>query len=90
MGLNLSDPQIGKELDLNKDDAQRLTKQLREGIECAQSVPVLSDELEADDVYIVAGHKGHPEAVRRKGRRRRLKAPAVAGRWPRRNRRFSA
>jgi transposase-like protein len=32
--------------------------------------------VEADEVYVVAGHKGHPEIVRklgRKGRRRRLK-----------------
>ena len=32
--------------------------------------------MECDEVYIVAGHKGHPEIVRqlgRKGRRRRLK-----------------
>jgi transposase-like protein len=36
----------------------------------------LSGEIEADEVYVVAGHKGHPESVAelgRKGRRRRLK-----------------
>jgi hypothetical protein len=27
----------------------------------------LSGEVECDEVYIVAGHKGHPEAVRKKG-----------------------
>jgi transposase-like protein len=65
MGLNLSNRQIGQELDLNKDDVQRMTHQLREGIECAQPEPVLSGEVEADEVYIVAGHKGQPAAVKK-------------------------
>ena len=26
-----------------------------------------SGEVECDEVYVVAGHKGHPEAVRKKG-----------------------
>ena len=33
MGLNLSNAQIAQELDLNKDDAQSMTEQLRRGIE---------------------------------------------------------
>jgi transposase-like protein len=32
MGLNLSNQQIAAELDLNKDDVQRMTQQLRTGI----------------------------------------------------------
>ena len=32
MGLNLSNRQIAAELDLNKDDVQRMTEQLRAGI----------------------------------------------------------
>ena len=32
MGLNLSNSQIAQELELNKDDVQRMTEQLREGI----------------------------------------------------------
>jgi len=32
MGLNLSTHQIAAELDLNKDDAQQMTSQLRTGI----------------------------------------------------------
>ena len=35
MGLNLSNTQIGKELDINKDDAQNMTAKLRAG--CGQS-----------------------------------------------------
>ena len=28
---------------------------------------VLSGEVECDEVYVVAGHQGHPEAVKKKG-----------------------
>ena len=69
MGLNLSNAQIAQELGLNPDDVQRMTEQLREGIVARQPEPVLSGEVECDEVYVVAGHKGHPEAVRRAGRR---------------------
>ena len=27
----------------------------------------LEGEVECDEVYVVAGHKGHPEAVKKKG-----------------------
>jgi transposase-like protein len=69
MGLNLSNEQIARELDLNPDDAQRMTTQLREGIVQRQPAVVLSGEVECDEVYVVAGHKGQPEAVRKKGER---------------------
>lgn len=42
----------------------------------------MSGEVECDEVYIVAGHKGHPEAVRQQGRfgrRRRLKGAPGRG-----------
>lgn len=42
----------------------------------------LSGEIEADEVYIVAGHKGNPEIVRRlgrEGRRRRLRGAPGRG-----------
>src|SRR6516165_2351070 len=69
MGLNLSNHQIAHELDLNKDDAQQMTTQLREGIVRRQPEVVLSGEVECDEVYVVAGHKGNLEAVRKKGER---------------------
>ena len=69
MGLNLSNRQIARELDLNKDDVQRMTKQLRQGVVVNQPEPVLSGEVECDEVYVVAGHKGHPEAVKKKAGR---------------------
>ena len=67
MGLNLSNEQIGKELDLDPDDAQTMTTKLREGIVQRKPVEALQGEVECDEVYVVAGHKGHPEAVKKKG-----------------------
>ncbi len=63
MGLNLSNRQIGIELDLNRDDVQRITRQLGEGIGAKQPPPLLTGEVGADEVYVVAGSKGHPAAV---------------------------
>ena len=42
----------------------------------------LSDEVECDEAYVIAGHKGQPEVVQskgRQGRRRRLKGKAGRG-----------
>jgi hypothetical protein len=51
--------------------------------DCGEKKPVeLSGEVEFDEVYVVAGHKGHPEAVLqqgRPGRRRRLKGAPGRG-----------
>jgi transposase-like protein len=66
MGLNLSNAQIAQELGLNPNDVQRMTEQLREGIVARQPEPVLSGDVECDEVYVVAGHKGHPDAVKKK------------------------
>ena len=91
MGLNLSNHQIAQELDLNKDDAQQMTSQLRQGIVRKKPSPTLTDEVECDEVYIVAGHKGKPDKVE-KGRRGRAddsKGNADAARSPRRSHRSS-
>jgi transposase-like protein len=69
MGLNLSNEQIAKELDLDPDDAQRMASLLREGVVQRKPQAKLSGEVEFDEVYVVAGHKGHHEAVRKKGER---------------------
>jgi hypothetical protein len=42
----------------------------------------LSDEVECDEAYVIAGHKGQPEVVQtkgRQGRRRRLKGQGGRG-----------
>lgn len=67
MGLNLSNEQIAQELGIDPDDAQVMAMQLREGIVQRKPEVVLVGEAECDEVYVVAGHKGHPEAVRKKG-----------------------
>ena len=69
MGLDLSNEQIAQELDLDADEAQRMTGLLREGIVRRKPEVQLSGEVECDEVDVVAGHKGHPEAVRKKGER---------------------
>jgi transposase-like protein len=82
MGLNLSNEQIAKELDVNLSDVQQMTTQLREGIVKKKPKEILSDEVECDEAYVVAGHKGDPIAVKekgRKGRRHRLKGPCGRG-----------
>ena len=44
-----------------------MTTQLREGIVERKPEVTLSGEVECDEVYVVAGHKGHPEEVKKKG-----------------------
>jgi len=42
MGLNLSNRQIAHELDINEDDAQQFTRQLRQGVVAAATTPCRS------------------------------------------------
>lgn len=75
MGLNLSNRQIAQ-LELDDDNVQAMTIQLRQGIVAGKPAVQLTGEVECDEVYVTAGHKGNPEAVRikgRQGRRNRLK-----------------
>jgi transposase-like protein len=67
MGLNLSTHQIAAELNLNKDDAQQMTSQLRSGIVEKKPEVVLSGEVECDELYLIAGFKGQSEEVRKRG-----------------------
>jgi len=67
MGLNLSNRQIAQELGLNVSDVHAMTEQLRGGL-VAKAPPVrLAGEVEIDEVYVVAGHKGQPAAVAKRG-----------------------
>jgi transposase-like protein len=67
MGLNLSNRQIAQELDLSQADVQRMTEQLRTGL-VARTPPIrLEGEVEIDEVYVTAGHKGSPAAVAKRG-----------------------
>ena len=67
MDLNLSNQQIAAELGVNKDDIQNMTRALRTGVNAKKPSVQLGGEVECDEVYIVAGHKGHPAAVKKKG-----------------------
>ena len=66
MGLNLSNQQISQELDLHKDDVHQMTSDLRQAIIDNKPEVQLSGEVEFNEVYVTAGHKGHPEAVKKK------------------------
>ena len=66
MGLNLSNKQIAREIDLCVSDVQEMTAILRTGVVERKPDPKLSGEVELDEVYIVAGHKGNSAAVKKK------------------------
>ena len=73
MGLNLPNRQIARELDLGVSDVQAMTEALRQGLTARAPVVVLDGEVEVDEAYVVAGHKGTPAAVAKRG------APVDAG-----------
>jgi len=82
MGLNLSNKQIAQELNLVLKTCQEMSKRLRGGLCCNQEEPLLDSEVEIDEVYVVAGHKGQPQKVQqaeRQPRRRRLKGARGRG-----------
>jgi transposase-like protein len=67
MGLNLSNRQIAQELDLGASDVQAMTEALRGGLAAEAPAVRLVGEVEIDEVYVVAGHKGQPAAVAQRG-----------------------
>ena len=93
MGLNLSNRQIAQELGLDASDVQAMTEQLRQGLVARAPTVTLAGTAEIDEVDIVAGHKGQPaEVVKRGGRDggASLQARPDAARWKRRNHPSSA
>ncbi len=67
MGLNLSNRQIARELGLDGSDVQAMTEQLRRGLVAKVAPLRLAGEVEIDEVYVAAGHKGQPAAVAKRG-----------------------
>jgi len=67
MGLNLSNRQIAGELGLAVSDVQAMTEQLRRGLAAKTPAVALQGEVEIDEVYVVAGHKGQPKEVAKRG-----------------------
>ena len=76
MGLNLSNRQIAEELGLSGSDVQLMTEQLRHGLAAKIPAAMLEGEVEVDEVYVVAGHKGQPAGVEKRG------ALGGVGAWP--------
>ena len=67
MGLNLSNRQIAQELGLSASDVLAMTAQLRGGLVAKAPAATLKGEVEIDEVYVLAGHKGQPAAVAQRG-----------------------
>src|SRR5689334_17499817 len=93
MGLNLSNRQIAQELDLSQPDAQLMTESLRQGLAARTPAVALDGEVEIDEVYVVAGHKGRPADVAKGGARDGAadwRVRRAGARWRRTSRRSSA
>ncbi len=93
MGLNLSNRQIAGELGLAVSDVQAMTEQLRAGLLAKVPAVELTGEVEIDEVYVVAGHKGQPAAVAKRGGSGAVagwQARRDAARWRRTSRPSSA
>ncbi len=93
MGLNLSNRQIALELGLDISDTQAITEQLRRGLVARMPTVELQGEVEIDEVYVVAGHKGQSAAVAKRGGSGAVagwQARRDAARWRRTSRPFLA
>ncbi len=93
MGLNLSNRQIAGELSLTASDVQVMTEQLRRGLVAKTPEVTLEGEVEIDEVYVVAEHKGQPDEVAKRGGSGAVanwQARRDAARWRRTSRRSSA
>ncbi len=83
------------ELGLDSSDAQAMTEQLRRGLVAKAPEVTLKGEVEVevDEVYVVAGHKGQPAAVAKRGGSGVVagcQALQAAARWRRTSRPSSA
>jgi len=93
MGLNLSNRQIALELGLSASDVQTMAEQLRHGLVARTPPATLEGEVEIDEVYVVAGHKGQPTEVAKGGASGAVagwRARRGAARWRRTSRPSSA
>ncbi len=62
-----SNRQIALELGLDASDTQAMTEQMRGGLVARVPAVELQGEVEIDEVYVVAGHKGQPKEVAKRG-----------------------
>jgi hypothetical protein len=69
-----------------------MTEQLRRGLVAKAPEVTVAGEVEIDEVYVVAGHKGQPAAVAKRGGSADVadwQARRAAARWRRTSRRSS-
>ena len=66
MNLNISNAQIAEELDISERTVNDMCDKLRRKVYEERPEVQLSGEVELDEVYIVAGHKGRPDAVKKR------------------------
>lgn len=66
MGLNISNAQIAKELDVSERTVSDMCDKLRKKVFEERPTVELSGEVELDEVYVVAGHKGRPDSVKKR------------------------
>ena len=74
---------------MNEDDVHSMASSLREGLVSKAPEVKLEGVVEIDEVYAVAGHKGHPAATQKKAARDAAgasRARRAAALWKRRNR----
>jgi transposase-like protein len=93
MGLNLSNRQVASELGLDGSDVQIMTEHLRRGLVAKVPAVELTGKVEIDEIYVVAGHKGQPEEVAKRGGldgAASWQARRAVARWRRTSRPFSA
>lgn len=74
--LNLLNAQIGKELGLSANDIHAMTSVLRKGVYEKRTQEQWEGEVEFDESYLIAGHKGKPSSVK-KGRKGQLALGAL-------------
>ena len=93
MGLNLSNRQIAQEPGLGASDVQAMAEALRGGLAAKAPAVRLAGEVEIDEVYVAAGHKGQRAAVAKRGARDAAagwRERRAAARWRRTSHRSSA
>ena len=89
----LRNRQIALELGLSASDVQAMAERLRHGLLAKTPAAELEGEVEIDEVYVVAGHKGQPAAVAKgggAGAGASWRARRDAARWRRTSHRSSA
>jgi len=83
MGWHVSHEHMARERAMDSRDVHQRTPALREGIVKKKPNVTLSNEVECDEAYGVAGQKGPPEVVKEKGRKgRRNRRKGTGGRGP--------